>query len=129
MDIFNGAKAFAVKIPILLEQVGFYGRRKDIDISKGLFKGKREYDPLDIFIVQGLPQQTLSDCGIFIFKYSEYFAHGLIEDIPNPLDVKFVWNKVCVELFVHGMTKQVNGYISLSEHPRRAPVKDDGGAE
>uniref|UniRef100_A0A803PLH1 Ubiquitin-like protease family profile domain-containing protein n=1 Tax=Cannabis sativa TaxID=3483 RepID=A0A803PLH1_CANSA len=78
---------------------------KDIDMSKGLFRGKREYDPLDIFIVQGLPQQTHSDCGIFIFKYSEYFAHGLIEDIPNPLDVKFVRNKICVELFVHGMAK------------------------
>ncbi|KAM6587892.1 hypothetical protein CsatA_010497 [Cannabis sativa] len=61
-NLNNFVKTFAVMIPILLAQVGFYGRRKDIDMSKGLFRGKREYDPLDIFIVQGLPQQTHSDC-------------------------------------------------------------------
>jgi hypothetical protein len=50
-------RAFAVMLPILLSHVNFYDQRKDIDKSTGFFQGKSETDPLEIVIVQDLPQQ------------------------------------------------------------------------
>jgi hypothetical protein len=51
-------KPFAVVLPICLSFIDYYSRRMDIDTSQGFFKGKKEEDMLDVFVVTKLPQQV-----------------------------------------------------------------------
>ncbi|KAM6567397.1 hypothetical protein CsatA_026525 [Cannabis sativa] len=50
------------------------------------------------------------DCGVFVIKYAEYFIHEMINNVPKTLNMDFVRKKMCVELFVHAMKKEFNGY-------------------
>ncbi|KAM6579869.1 hypothetical protein CsatA_003643 [Cannabis sativa] len=109
----------AVMLPICLHLMDFYSRREDIDRSKGWFRGKKDSDKLDVFTVTNLPQQLDNDCGLFVAKYAEFFIHGAIDLLPNPLDVKFFRNKLAVDLYVHAKKKEINGYESESEFPGR----------
>lgn len=56
---------------------------------------------------------------MFVAKYAEFFIHGAIDLLPNPLDVKFFRNKLAVDLYVHAKKKEINGYESESEFPGR----------
>ncbi|XP_060969113.1 uncharacterized protein LOC115720246 isoform X2 [Cannabis sativa] len=114
-------RAFAVIIPILLSHVNFYEGRKDIDRSSKHWQGKKDTDAFDIVVVDNLPQQEDSDCGVFIIKYAHFFMHGLIDKIPKKLDIAFTRKKLCVDLFVHAKKKELGGYESTSEHPGRMP--------
>ncbi|XP_060972169.1 uncharacterized protein LOC115719225 [Cannabis sativa] len=87
-------KPFAVVLPICLSFIDYYSRRMDIDTSQGFFKGKKEEDMLDVFVVTKLPQQVDNDCGLFVAKYADFFIHGCIEKLPNPLDVGFFRRKL-----------------------------------
>ncbi|XP_060965417.1 uncharacterized protein LOC133034364 [Cannabis sativa] len=82
-------RAFAVIIPILLSHVNFYEGRKDIDRSSKHWQGKKDTDAFDIVVIDNLPQQEDSDCGVFIIKYAHFFMHGLIDKIPKKLDIAF----------------------------------------
>ncbi|KAM6559180.1 hypothetical protein CsatA_028419 [Cannabis sativa] len=112
-------RPLAVMLPICLHLMDFYSRREDIDRSKGWFRGKKDSDKLDVFTVTNLPQQLDNDCGLFVAKYAEFFIHGAIDLLPNPLDVKFFRNKLAVDLYVHAKKKEINGYESESEFPGR----------
>ncbi|XP_060967718.1 uncharacterized protein LOC133035660 [Cannabis sativa] len=114
-------RAFAVIIPILLSHVNFYEGRKDIDRSSKHWQGKKDTDAFDIVVVDNLPQQEDSDCGVFIIKYAHFFMHGLIDKIPKKLDIAFTRKKLCVDLFVHAKKKELGGYESTSENPGRMP--------
>ncbi|KAM6543923.1 hypothetical protein CsatB_008370 [Cannabis sativa] len=114
-------KPFAVVLPICLSFIDYYSRRMDIDTSQGFFKGKKEEDMLDVFVVTKLPQQVDNDCGLFVAKYADFFIHGCIEKLPNPLDVGFFRRKLAVELYVHAKKKLLNDYDSESEFPGRIP--------
>ncbi|XP_060969508.1 uncharacterized protein LOC133036788 [Cannabis sativa] len=114
-------RAFAVIILILLSHVNFYEGRKDIDRSSKHWQGKKDTDAFDIVVVDNLPQQEDSDCGIFIIKYAHFFMHGLIDKIPKKLDIAFTRKKLCVDLFVHAKKKELGGYESTSEKPGRMP--------
>ncbi|XP_060960809.1 uncharacterized protein LOC133031342 [Cannabis sativa] len=110
-------KPFAVVLPICLSFIDYYSRRMDIDTSQGFFKGKKEEDMLDVFVVTKLPQQVDNDCGLFVAKYADFFIHGCIDKLPNPLDVGFFRRKLVVELYVHAKKKLLNDYDSESEFP------------
>ncbi|KAM6586982.1 hypothetical protein CsatA_009587 [Cannabis sativa] len=114
-------RAFAVIIPILLSHVNFYEGKKDIDRSSKHWQGKKDTDAFDIVVVDNLPQQEDSDCGVFIIKYAHFFMHGLIDKIPKKLDIAFTRKKLCVDLFVHAKKKELGGYESTSENPGRMP--------
>ncbi|KAM6546595.1 hypothetical protein CsatB_027331 [Cannabis sativa] len=67
-----------------------------------------------------------SDCGIFVIKYAEYFIHEMINNVPKTLNMDFVRKKMCVELFVHAMKKELNGYESGSAFTRKMPKATRG---
>ncbi|KAM6566043.1 hypothetical protein CsatA_025171 [Cannabis sativa] len=125
-DSRSFVNAFAVILPILLSHVDFYGRRSDIDKSTQYFQGVKDTDPLEIVFIDKLPQQDQCDCGVFVIKYAEYFIHEMINNVPKTLNMDFVRKKMCVELFVHAMKKELNGYESGSEFTGKMPKATRG---
>ncbi|XP_062092485.1 uncharacterized protein LOC133798261 [Humulus lupulus] len=117
--VSKAMRPYAVLLPILLARIEFFASRMDIFPNAHEFANKKETDPLEVFMVLDLPEQTDSDCGIFIIKFAEYFLRGEIKKLPNPMPVDVFRNKICVELYVYAKKKQVEGYLSESEFPGR----------
>ena len=67
---------------------------------------------------------VFSDCGVFVIKYAEYFIHGKIDEIPNPLNVSICINQLVVDLYCCGRRKILDGYESFSEKKPRLSRKD-----
>ena len=67
---------------------------------------------------------VISDCGFFVIKYAEYFIHGKIDEMPNPLDVLKCRNQLAVDLYCYGRKKILDGYDSFDEKKPRLKKKD-----
>ncbi|XP_062119609.1 uncharacterized protein LOC133834124 [Humulus lupulus] len=80
---------------------------------------KKDGDQFDTFVVPKLPKQGECDCGIFVIKYAEFFLHGCIEKLPNPLPVQAFRNKIAVKLYNHGAHKIEKNCGSDSENVGR----------
>ncbi|MCD7473355.1 hypothetical protein HAX54_015180 [Datura stramonium] len=80
--IRNAIKPYCVLLPIFLATIKFYSKRNDIIIVDDLHQGHQLHDELDVIMVENLPQQKNSDCGIFTACFVEYF----IENIQIPVE-------------------------------------------
>ena len=67
---------------------------------------------------------VVSDCGVFVIKYAEYFVHGKIDEIPNPLDIRKCRNQLAVDLYCYGRKKLLDEYKSFGEKKPRLKRKD-----
>ncbi|XP_060960972.1 uncharacterized protein LOC133031481 [Cannabis sativa] len=68
----------------------------------------------------------MDDCGVFVIKYAKYFIHEMINNVPKTLNMDFVRKKMCVELSVYAMKKELNGYESGSALTRKMPKATRG---
>ncbi|XP_062076626.1 uncharacterized protein LOC133808562 [Humulus lupulus] len=121
--VLKVVEAYSTLLPLFLSLNNFYESREDIDLNAQAFKGIDMCHPLDIVFDDEVPQQSNNDCGIFIIKFAEFLMHGLIENIPNPLNVSFQRNKIAVELYVHAKRKKDEGYLSDGEFRGRMSKK------
>ena len=63
-------------------------------------------------------------CGVFVIKYAEYFVHGKIDEMPNPLDIGKCRNQLAVDLYCYGQKQLLDGYESFSEKKPRFKRKE-----
>ncbi|KAL2486074.1 Ulp1 protease family [Abeliophyllum distichum] len=102
-QLVEDVQAFAVVIPHLLVNIGFW--------KSNLVDGKEHIEPLDVNIIQHLPQQQNGfDCGIFVIEFAKHIINQTIESMPNPLDCSTARINLATQLFKHGFDKQRNGY-------------------
>ncbi|PON58069.1 Ulp1 protease family, C-terminal catalytic domain containing protein [Trema orientale] len=105
-------KRFSFLLPYFLELVGFFSARKDLNLSSEFYANKKPTDPLEVYMVEGLPEQQLNDCGVFVIAYAEYFIHGMLDELKKNFQVQNYRNKLSLELYMHGKKKQIKGYES-----------------
>ncbi|PON84189.1 Ulp1 protease family, C-terminal catalytic domain containing protein [Trema orientale] len=103
-----------VLLSLFLDCIGFYVSQSDVDLTSTYFLNKKAAKPLDISMIDDLPQQTHCDCGAFIIAYVKYFIHGAVDKL-REFSVKKRQNKLCVELYAHACKKQMEDYESESE--------------
>ena len=65
-----------------------------------------------------------TDCGVSVIKYAEYFVHGKIDKMPNPLDIGKCHNQLTMDLYCYGQKKLLDGYGSFREKKSRLKRKD-----
>ncbi|KAF4354454.1 hypothetical protein F8388_018414 [Cannabis sativa] len=106
-------KAYYTMLPFYLEYLDVYSSRPDLNLDQGPYSvGKRE--PLNFKFIDGLPSQVNSDCGVLVIKFTEFFIHGKIDDIPAKMsDLVAVYrDDLAMSLFIHARRKQIGGYIT-----------------
>ncbi|KAF4396237.1 hypothetical protein F8388_019783 [Cannabis sativa] len=62
-------------------------------------------DPFEVLKVDGLPQQTLNDCGCFVASFAEYFID--MKPIPPIFDVEKHRDRLAVLFFKYARMKEV----------------------
>ncbi|OIT20092.1 hypothetical protein A4A49_39875, partial [Nicotiana attenuata] len=63
-----------------------YRKRHDIDLTNIPYSDRPLADPLDIHLVDDLPQQEHADCGVYVASFAEYFIHQ--RSIPAVFDAE-----------------------------------------
>ena len=59
-----------------------------------------------------------------MIKFAEYFIHGKIDQIPNPLNISKCCNQLAVDLYCYCRKKMLDGYESFIEKKPRLKKKD-----
>ncbi|CAA0827461.1 Domain of unknown function (DUF1985 [Striga hermonthica] len=104
--VMENVKAYVELIPIFLDLVRF--------------PKKSEHGPHDVIMVDNVPQQLNSDCGIYVASFAEYFIAG--HDITKTnIDATVQRHRYGYLLYTHGLMKQTNGYESDDESPGSLP--------
>ncbi|CAA0809706.1 High mobility group B protein 6 [Striga hermonthica] len=104
--VMENVKAYVELIPIFLDLVRF--------------PKKSEHGPLEVIMVDNVPQQLNSDCGIYVASFAEYFISG--HDITKTnIDATVQRHRYGYLLYTHGLMKQTNGYESDDESPGSLP--------
>ncbi|XP_050227623.1 uncharacterized protein LOC126677177 [Mercurialis annua] len=101
---------YAIVLPFLLDRSGFYDRN-DINFKSTAYIGKKNTDPFVVILLDELPTQESSDCGIFITAFAEY----LIESRSIPIqsfNVASIRNRYAINLYMYEKWKRNNGYNS-----------------
>ncbi|KAM3337055.1 hypothetical protein P3S68_032755 [Capsicum galapagoense] len=108
--------AYSELIPHFLSCIEFWESRSD---------GLPVANSFDIRIVDGLPTQANTDCGVFVAAFAEYFLDGL--EISNHLDdIDAIRTRYGVLLWDYGKKKESQCAVSKDESTGRLLKKKDG---
>ncbi|PON98798.1 Ulp1 protease family, C-terminal catalytic domain containing protein [Trema orientale] len=66
---------------------------------------------------------ALSDCGVFVIAYAEFFIHDMLDELKKNFQVQNYRNKLSVELYMHLKKKQNEGYESELDFKGRLSKK------
>ncbi|CAA0805807.1 Unknown protein [Striga hermonthica] len=101
-------KAYVEILPIFLALVNF--SRSGVACNGNI----------EVVMVDNLPQQNNSDCGVYVASFAEHFISGH-EINKEKFDVTSFRERYAYLLYDHGKMKQDNGYVSDDESPGSAP--------
>ncbi|KAF3655333.1 hypothetical protein T459_09012 [Capsicum annuum] len=105
--------AYSELIPNLLFSIDFWDKRSD---------GIAAADSFDIRMVDGLPTQKNTDCGIFVIAFAKYIIEGA--QIPAILDdIDSIQSRYGALLWQYGKTKQKQRAINDDESTERLKKK------
>ncbi|XP_055961726.1 uncharacterized protein LOC130015493 [Mercurialis annua] len=106
---------YSVLLPLFLEDVKFFESRDDIDTTSGPYEGKSITDPFRIEIVQNLPIQTDTDCGVHMFAAAEFFVDGKV--MGQDFSAKEHRARYASSLYFYGRWKYESSVLSENEAP------------
>ncbi|MCD7450621.1 hypothetical protein HAX54_007595 [Datura stramonium] len=91
-------------------------KRDDIVVVDGLHQGHHLHDELDVIMIENLPQQKNSDCGIFTACFAEYFIENIKIPVEN-FNVDAIRSRYGILLWHYERKKQLDSECSDSENP------------
>ncbi|XP_050233436.1 uncharacterized protein LOC126681921 [Mercurialis annua] len=106
---------YSVLLPLFLEDVNFFESRDDIDTTSGPYEGKSITDPFRIEIVQNLPIQTDTDCGVHMFAAAEFFVDGKV--MRQDFSAEEHRARYASSLYFYGRWKYESSVLSENEAP------------
>ncbi|OIT34953.1 hypothetical protein A4A49_56109, partial [Nicotiana attenuata] len=99
--VFKEVDTYATVLPYFMHVVDFYNKTSDINLDGGPYRGKNMLDPFQVILVDDLPSQQDTDCGVYMVSFAEYFIEG--RDITDyQLDAIQLRNRLGVLLWNYG---------------------------
>ncbi|PON74906.1 Ulp1 protease family, C-terminal catalytic domain containing protein [Parasponia andersonii] len=103
------------------------GNEENIDIcdptAEKFYANEKPTDPFEVYMVEGLPEQQLNDCSVFVIAYAKYFIHDMLDELKKNFQVQNYRNKLSVELYMHRGKSKLRvtslNLISKDVFPRR----------
>ncbi|KAL2549778.1 Ulp1 protease family [Forsythia ovata] len=95
---------------------GFYKVRSSRVVDWSAYDGKDPFDELNIHILGKIPQQYQSgDCGVYVIKYAEYFAHQKLGEMSKTFNLEEARLTLSVQLFKYAKRKMDEGFDTDEE--------------
>ncbi|XP_019259517.1 PREDICTED: uncharacterized protein LOC109237646 [Nicotiana attenuata] len=93
----RSVERYSVLLPYFLHRIGFWDTKENP-------MGIPANDPFEIHVVDGLPTQDNTDCGVYVAAFAEYIIQG--SSIPKAIDIDGIRNRYGILLWDYGVKKQ-----------------------
>ncbi|XP_070001968.1 uncharacterized protein [Nicotiana sylvestris] len=93
----RSVEPYSVLLPYFLHRIGFWDTKENP-------MGIPANDPFEIHVVDGLPTQDNTDCGVYVVAFAEYIIQG--SSIPKSIDIDGIRNRYDILLWDYGVKKQ-----------------------
>ncbi|XP_070034538.1 uncharacterized protein [Nicotiana tomentosiformis] len=101
---------YSVLLPYFLHRIGFLDTKENP-------MGIPTIDPFEIHVIDGLPTQDNTDCGVYVAVFAEYIIQG--SNIPEAIDIDGIRNRYGILLWDYGVKKQRAHALSDAESTGR----------
>ncbi|OIS99990.1 hypothetical protein A4A49_60123, partial [Nicotiana attenuata] len=94
--VLRSVEPYSVLLPYFLHRIGFWDTKENP-------MGIPANDPFDIHVVDGLPTQDNTDCGVYVAAFAEYIIQG--SSIPKAIDIDGIRYRYRIFLWDYGVKK------------------------
>ncbi|XP_070034961.1 uncharacterized protein [Nicotiana tomentosiformis] len=101
---------YSVLLPYFLHRIGFWDTKENP-------MGISTIDSFEIHVIDGLPTQDNTDCGVYVAAFAEYIIQG--SRIPEAIDIDGIRNRYGILLWDYGVKKQRANALSDDESTGR----------